>query len=744
MTARLEPQVGEWIDRRQDLSFAFEGRRYAGYAGDTFSSALWAGGCRLLGRSFKFHRARGILSLANHDVNVMLEDGVHTHIRGDVTALREGASVRAVNTVGGVGRDFGRFLEWLAPLLPVGFYYKAFHTPKPLYPSWESMIRRMAGLGRINTQAPRVVLPKRHRFSDVTVVGSGAAGLAAALAAAKGGASVTLVDENPHPGGSLGYDRAGDDGALASLNDLLVGAAALPAIEFRLNTEASGVFSDGLVALSEPRGMTKLRTRALIVAAGAHEQPAVFRNNDLPGVMLGSAAQRLIYRYGVKPCQRAVVLTGNSDGYRVALDLAGAGVSIEVLVDLRAEGEKSALLEQAQAYGISILRGHCVYEAVPTRRRDGVIGALICPLAMRGHAHARSPRAAECDAIIMSVGWAPAAALLYQTGGRMAYNPAVEQFVPAELPQDVFCAGRANGVHEVAAKIADGERAGLQALSYLGIGSAHPPEAPRPAGPARSHPYPIIEHPKGRNFVDFDEDLQLADFAHAVQEGFDNIELLKRYTTLGMGPSQGKHSNMNAIRILAKRLGKDINEIGTTTSRPFYHPVPFSCLAGRSLHPFRQTPLHTRHEALGAVMLRMGDWLRPEYYRRSDMTRTAAIDSEVKAVRDAVGLIDVGTLGKIEISGPDAAQFLERFYPGRYADQKPGTTRYAILLDEAGVICDDGVVAKFDERRFYATTTSTGATQVYREMARWNMRWGLRVGIVNATGSFAAMNLAGP
>jgi sarcosine oxidase subunit alpha len=343
----------------------------------------------------------------------------------------------------------------------------------------------------------------------------------------------------------------------------------------------------------------------------------------------------------------------------------------------------------------------------------------------------------------MSVGWTPAGALLYQSGARMHYDERVHQFVPDSLPAGVFACGRVNGVYAFESRLADGARAGRAAAAHLGLDAA--PAADVPAErESPSHPYPIFAHPRGKNFVDFDEDLQLRDFHNAAQEGFDNIELLKRYTTVGMGPSQGKHSNMNAVRILARILDQPVGAVGTTTARPFFHPVAMSHLAGRAFHAERVTPLHERHLALGAKTMTAGVWLRPEYYEVAGRSRIEAIREEALAVRQAVGLIDVGTLGKIEIHGPQAAEFLERVYTGRFASMTPGTTRYGIMTDESGVLIDDGVIARLGDRRFYFTTTTSGAATVYRELTRLNTVWRLECGIVNLTGHMAAVNLAGP
>ncbi len=740
MSLRLPPVDGEWIDRAQPVAFDFEGARYSGFAGDTPSSALLAAGVRLLGRSFKYHRPRSVLSMANHDVNVLLQAGQRLNLRGDVEPLAGGASFTAVNTHGGVRADRARFLDWLSPLFPVGFYYKAFHRPKRLADFWEGIFRRLTGLGRLDTDTPHLRTPKRYDFCDVLVIGAGPSGLAAAIAAGEAGASVVVVDENARIGGSLGYQRGGSGDATALLEALSARLAALPNVSLRPGTLAAGYYADHWVALVDAQRMTKLRARAVVVAGGVYEQPAVFRNNDLPGVMLASASQRLIYRYAVQPMRRALVLTANADGYAAALDLADHGVEIAAIADLRAEKDSSAAAAEVERRGVRVLQGCTVYEA---QGGDAVSAATVCPLLPDGRVDASHPLTIDCDGIAMSVGYAPAAPLLYQAGVQMRYDETLAQFVPERLPDGVFAAGRVNGVYALEQRQSDGERAGREAARYLGFDA--PAAAPvARAGAGINHPYPVFAHPQGKNFVDLDEDLQLKDFENAIQEGFDNIELLKRYSTVGMGPSQGKHSNMNAIRILARRLGRLPGDVGTTTARPFYHPVPMSHLAGRGFHPERVTPLHHLHEHAGAVFMQAGLWLRPEYYAVPGRSKLDAVREEAAAVRSAVGLIDVGTLGKIEVHGPDAAELLERVYTGRFAKLKVGMTRYALMVDEAGVIIDDGVVARLSDECFYFTTTTTGSANVYRELTRLNTMWKLKVGIVNVTGHYGAMNLAGP
>lgn len=712
---RLPEQDGEWITRGKTLRFRFEGRDYEGLEGDTIASALWANGVKVLGRSFKYHRPRGILSAANHDVNAMMQSGSVPNVRADATLLTAGMELTAVNTFSSLDKDAASILGRFARFLPVGFYYKAFHS-KRLFPLWEKLFRFTTGLGKVDVNAPRRRTPKRYGFCDVLVVGGGLSGMSAALAAAEQGADVVLVDENARLGGST-----------HGKSDLVARVQAQPKIRMLTNTFAAGYYADHWVPLVEADRITKMRARAVIVAAGAYEQPAVFRNNDLPGIMLASAAQRLIHRWAVKPAQRVVVLAANANAYRAVEELCDAGIEVAAVIDMRTdipEAEKSALATRQIP-----LHGGGIIEALPSADGKAVIGVRT------------DVGEIACDGVLMSVGWAPAAPLLYQAGTKMRYDETVHQFVPAQLPPGVFACGRVNGVHT--ARAADGERAGSAAAAHCGFGVARVVSVPAEAA-SPTHPWPMVAHPDGKNFLDFDEDLQLKDLENAIQEGFDNIELMKRFSTVGMGPSQGKHSNMNALRVLAKCTGSTPGEVGTTTARPFFHPVPMSHLGGRGFEPERRTPMHARHEAAGAVWMAAGVWQRPEYYAVPGQSRIDSIRGEAMAVRTGVGIIDVGTLGKLEIRGPQAAEFLERVYISKYAGLKVGMTRYAVMCDESGVVIDDGVVARLADDHFYFTTTTSGAALIYRELSRWNTLWKMDCGIVNLTGAMAAMNLAGP
>lgn len=743
MIFRIPKQAGEWVNRTKKINFTFEGESISAFEGDTISSALWAAGQKVLGRSFKYHRARGILSLANHDVNVLVTDGIDTNMRADVVEVKEGMVLTTVNTVGGVKKDKNSYLDSISPLLPVGFYYKAFHTPRRLFPFWESFIRKSAGLGIVNFDYPRILKRKTHSYCDVLVIGAGPTGLSAACSAAEAGLEVTLVDENRQLGGSLGYNRAGDTSVVAQLDALLSKVSSLPNITVMAGAYAAGYYPDHLIPVVGDAGINKVRAKTVIVASGAFEQPPVFRYNDLPGAMLGSAAQRLIYRYAVKPFNNGIVVTANDYGYRVALDLLHAGTKVIALIDMRSAGNVVNTAELAKL-GVKVYTGHCVYEAIASSDKSCVRGAVICAYDDKKNIALIDKKfTLECDGIAMSAGWAPAGALLYQAGTGMQFDYGVQQFVPNRLPNGIFAAGKVNGVFELDQRLRDGVRAANDVIRHLGL-QAQQNNIEKHVGTSPSHPFPMVPHPKGKNFVDFDEDIQIKDFENAAKEGFDNIELMKRFTTVGMGPSQGKHSNMNAIRILAKIRGLPIEKIGTTTSRPFFHPTPIGHLGGRGFHSHRLTSLHDWHQANGAVFTDIGAWKRAAYYPASGQSKEDAIQTESLAVRKTAGIIDGSSFGKIEIHGPDAALFLERFFTGVYIDQKVGSCRYVMLLDETGVVIDDGIASRLAVDLFYLSIGTSNAAAVYREMQRSQQMWQLNLGLVNVTGAYGAINIAGP
>lgn len=742
---RLAAPAGELIDRSRAIDFTFEGQAFTGVAGDTIASALAANDAWILSRSFKYHRPRGILSMAGMDGNTLVQIGDEPNVLADRRPISDGLAVAGQNYVGSLLADRDAWMDHIGRFLPVGFYYKAFYKPKGAWKRWEPYIRRKAGLGVVNTAAHHGYFDKEYLFADVAVIGGGPAGLAAAAEAAKSGGEVILIEENALLGGSLTYarfDAAGQRGARHA-EELTAALQTAGNIRVMTDTTCTGLFSDNWLALAKGNRFYKLRAKSVIVAAGSLEQPAVFRHNDLPGVMMGSAAQRLIRLYGVRPGRRAVVLTANADGYGVALDLADAGVQVQAVVDLRADTGTAETVTAVHDLGIPIMTGCTVSETMHSQGKHHITGALISRITGEGTCETAA-RTIECDLLCMSVGYTPTSHLLHHLGARFAYNKATAMFEAVSLPPRIVAAGSVAGTYDLDAVIQDGRRAGWQAARDAGLKTGSEPAAPAARGNLGvTHPWPIFSHAKGKDFVDFDEDLQVKDLKNGAADGYDDIELLKRYSTVGMGPSQGKFSAVAAARVLAKETGRDLASLSVTTQRPPFVPEKIGLLGGRVFEPERRTAMHHRHVELGARFMPAGLWQRPGYYGKKE-DRKHAIESEVKNVRENVGLIDVSTLGGLDIRGPDAAEFINRMYTFSYSKLPVGKSRYVLMTDQSGAIIDDGVACRFHDEHFYVTATTSGVDGVYRLMLFWNAQWRLDVDIANVTAAYAGVNIAGP
>ncbi|HVR65376.1 MAG TPA: 2Fe-2S iron-sulfur cluster-binding protein [Verrucomicrobiae bacterium] len=742
---RLASPHGRLVDRSREIEFTFEGQAFTGLAGDTIASALAANDAWILSRSFKYHRPRGILTMAGMDANTLVQVGDEPSVLADRRLISDGLSVTGQNYVGSLFNDRDAWMDRIGRFLPVGFYYKAFYKPKGAWKRWEPYIRRKAGLGVVNTAAHHGYFDKQYLFADVAVIGGGPAGIAAALEAAKGGGEVILIDENAALGGSLTYARFDASGqrGLRQAAELTTALPAAGNIRVMTGTTCNGLFSDSWLALVKGTRLYKLRAKSVVIATGSLEQPAVFRHNDLPGVMMGSAAQRLIRHYGIRPGRRAVVLTANSDGYGVALDLAEAGVQLQAIVDLRTDTGTSETVTAVNELGVPILTGCTVSEMMHSQGKHHITAALISRITGEGTCE-KAARTIECDLLCMSVGYTPTSHLLHHLNAKFAYNKSTAMFEVASLPAHVIAAGSVAGTYNLDAVIQDGRRAGWLAARDAGLKSEGEPAAPASKGNLGvTHPWPIFNHPKGRDFVDFDEDLQVKDLKNGAADGYDDIELLKRYSTVGMGPSQGKHSAVTAARVLAKETGRDLASLSVTTQRPPFVPEKIGLLGGRVFDPERRTAMHHRHLELGARMMPAGVWWRPAYYGRKE-DREQAITAEVKNVRENVGLIDVSTLGGLDIRGPDAAEFINRMYTFSYAKLPVGKSRYVLMTDQSGAVIDDGVACRFHDEHFYVTATTSGVDGVYRLMLFWNAQWRLDVDVANVTAAYAGVNIAGP
>ncbi len=742
---RLPAPWGAWISREREIAFRFEGRDYLGHPGDTIASALAAHGRWVLSRSFKYHRPRALRSLAGLEADTLVQVGGEPNVPADLCPIEPGLEVRGQNYTGSLDADRAARIGRLARFLPVGFYYKAFYRPRGAWERfWEPIMRRRGGLGRLALDAPARYCDKSHLFCDIAVVGAGPAGLSAALAGAAAGAEVLLIEMAPRLGGATCYARfdAAGERAERVRRELVDAVLAEPGIEVLSEATCNGLFADNLLEVIRGDRLYKVRAREVVLATGVMEQPAVFRNNDLPGVMLGSAAQRLLRLYAVRPGRRAVVLTANPHGHAVALDLDDAGVEVAAVIDLRPGGD-GPLERAVRERGLPVLAGHTVHAA--QARGDGLHLAAVELARVTGRGACEPVETSlGCDLLCVSTGYMPAYQLALHRGARLDYDDRQALFSIVELPAGVRLAGSVNGAHALQAALAEGRHAGWAAARALGLEAGAEPDLPGERGArGSSHPWPIFPHPRGKEFVDLDEDLQIADIYHACADGYDEIELVKRYSTVGMGPSQGRHSALATARLVADATGRSVAEVGVTTARPPLHGERLGVLAGRPFEPERFTPIHDRHLEAGAQLMTAGLWWRPAYYG-PPAERDQRIRAEVEAIRTRVGLIDVSTLGGLEVCGPDAAEFLNRMYTFGYAKQPLGRARYVLMTNQAGTIVDDGVACRLAPEHFYVTASTGGVEAVYRNMLWWLAQWRLDVVVVNATAAYAAVNIAGP
>ncbi|MGO9989176.1 MAG: sarcosine oxidase subunit alpha family protein [Steroidobacteraceae bacterium] len=746
---------GGRIDRARPLRFVFDGKSYGGYVGDTLASGLLANGVHLVGRSFKYHRPRGILAAGSEEPNALVtvsRDAARRtpNLRATQVELYDGLSAASQNRWPSLTFDIGRVNDRLSAFFPAGFYYKTFMWPRHAWKSlYEPVIRRAAGLGVAPTQPDPDRYLQRYAHCDVLVVGAGPAGIAAALAAAKLGNRVILCDESSEFGGSLLGDAAAHIDGEAALDWLQRSMQALVSnarVTLLARTTAFGYFPHNFVALNErltdhlalpaahqPRErLWHVRARRVVLATGAIERPLVFPGNDRPGIMLAGAAQTYLNRYGVRVADRVVVVTACDAAYQAALDLRAAGVEVAAVADLRA-APSGALPEAARRAGITLLPGSTVLGTEGGLRVSGI--AL-------GDA-ARAARRFACDAVLMSGGFTPSVHLHSQSRGKLVWNETLQAFLPGQSAECERSAGACRGISDLALAVADGAAAGADAA---------PLPQPQPDAPARSPLRIAVETSTSgeKAFVDWQNDVTTRDLRLAAREGFQSIEHVKRYTTTGMATDQGKTSNLNALAIVAAGLDVPIPQVGLTTFRMPYTPITFGSLAGISrgdlFDPKRTTPTHEWAAARGAVFENVGLWKRARYFPRSGEDMHAAVARECRAVRSACGIFDASTLGKIEVVGADAAEFMNRLYINSWSGLGVGRSRYGILCREDGFIYDDGVVARMASDRFHVTTTTGGAPRVLAMMEDYRQtEWpDLKVWLTSTTEQWAVIAVQGP
>ncbi len=752
--------TGGLIDRARPLSFSFDGRVYRGFAGDTLASALLANGVGVVGRSFKYHRPRGLMAAGVEEPNalVQLVDGARSEANPRATEidLYPDLKARAVNCWPNVRHDLGSVNGLIKRFIPAGFYYKTL-----MWPNWrwfEPIIRRAAGLGTPSDQPDPDRYETRFAHCDVLVVGAGPSGLAAAAAASRSGARVILCDQERGLGGRLAWDDRQIDGETGTVwvRRIAQVLAARADTKVLTRTTAVGYFDHNALALLErmtdrpsdsqrdmPRQrLWQVRAKRVILATGALERPVAFPGNDRPGVMLASAVREYLGRFAVCAGDQAVLFTNNSDAYATAHSLLKAGATVAAIVDSR-PAPPTEITAPLQAKGVAILAGAVV---VATRGRPELTGVKV-------RDKGGKERWIAADLLAVSGGFNPTIHLFRQSGGRLMWDKDQALFKPAASVQAEVSVGAAAGVMNLSTALTDGHEAGEWAAEQAGwpVAASEPPRDAdgRPAGGLAIEPLWRVQA-AGDAFVDFQNDVSVADIDLAVRENFVSVEHLKRYTTLGMAPDQGKTSNVNAVGIVAELTGRSIEETGTTLYRFPFTPMAFGALAGRNrgelFRPIRRLPAHRLHEAAGAAFEEYGGVMRPAYYPRAGETPHQAEQREALAVREHAGLFDASPLGKIEVVGPDAGAFLDRIYANTMSTLKVGKARYGLMLNELGVIIDDGVTVRLAEDRFLVGTTSGGAGRIADWLEEWlQCEWpNLEVLVAPLTSAWATLTLTGP
>ena len=749
---RLEALPAEQIDHTTRIEFRFDGQRVTAHEGDTVASALYASGVTTFSRGFKYHRPRGLLCGAGRCPNCLMEvDGV-PNVRSCTQLVRQGMIVRHQNAWPSLAHDILSVLDRLQWLMPVGFYYKALHRPKILWSLAQRIIRRVGGLGSVNVDAvPEDRYHHQYQHTDVAVIGGGPAGLSAALEAAGQGADVTLVDDQPRLGGHLRFNGRnyrdmpgfGEASALDVAEKLTRSVEASSNIRVMAGATAFAYYQDNLLGILHGAELVKLRAKRVVVATGSYEVPLLFENNDLPGIMLATAAQRLIHLYRVKPGRTAVVAINHDQGYHAALDLLEAGVDVAAVVDSRPVPKGLDAVEALESRGIPVLASQTITRAVG---KNKVRAVDVSPVP-QGGSPAGTQRIA-CDIVCMSGGFQPANGLLYQGGSSLSYDEDLGEAVPLEMPTSLIAAGEVTGIHDLAASLLQGRLAGMQAAASLDsaagtsgtegedlrgqlaqVESEHRNRA-KPGGTM------LAMGKVAKNFVCVCEDVTTKDILQAIDEGFDDIQMLKRYSTATMGPCQGKMCLKALVGLCAQATGRSVSDTGVTTARPPMQPVPLGALAGPAHMPIKRTPIDQRHRDVGAPMVELGLWQRPISY--------GSPQEECLSVRQRVGIIDVSTLGKLEIRGRDAPALLDKVYTHHFSNLRVGRIRYGLLCSDNSTIMDDGTVTRLAEDRYFVTTT-TGNVDLIEEWFKW---WaegtGMCVHVTNVTSGYAAVNVAGP
>ena len=746
---------------RKRIRFTFDGGEYEGWEGDTLAAALLANGVHLTARSFKYHRPRGIYSAGQEEPNALVElhlpGRVEPNSKVTTVELFDGLVAKSQNRWPSLKLDLMGVNNLLSPVFTAGFYYKTFMWPGKWWMRYESVIRRAAGLGRASLEHDPDEYEKAHAFCDTLVIGAGPAGIEAALAASRSGRRVLLVEQDFEAGGDLLSDS--DLSRRAWLEARLQSIHEAGNIKLMTRTTAFGFYDHNVVGLVEkvadhlpaaseyiPRQrMWTVRARNIIVAVGALERPFVFGNNDLPGIMLASAGRSYINRHAVRPGREAVIFTNNDSPYRQVRDMIRAGVKINAIVDSRTVIDTD-ITAPAEREGIRIHKGQVVTEAHGKKHLKAV---TVNRYHSAGHQVEAQGTRLNCDLLLLSAGWSPVVHLQSHIGLKPVYDEDLAAFVPGQMKESHQACGAARGIWSWEDAVESGQKAG--ALAASDPQTAEPILAPKDN--LNIQPLWVVPTPEGKKlkkFVDLQHDVTADDVAQAHREGYVSVEHLKRYTTLGMATDQGKLSNINGLAIMAEQRQEKIQQVGTTVFRPPYSPISIGALAGRErgrhFRPERLSPLHDRHFEKGAKWTQTGLWQRAWYYPKEGETVRHAYIREAAAVRASVGMTDVSTLGKIDVQGPDAAEFLNRVYVNGWKGLPVGKARYGVMLREDGYVLDDGTTSRISDHHFFMTTTTANAGKVMTHLEYLlECVWpDLKVHVTSVTEQWAGMAIAGP
>ena len=744
--------TGGRINRDQELSFQFDGKTYTGYKGDTLASALLANGVKVVGRSFKYHRPRGIFTAGEEEPCALLElgdgDARIPTCRATMIPLTEGLVCRSQNCWPSVQFDAGRVIDFTHALWPAGFYNKTFKWPN--WHTWENLVRKSAGLGRPLTGPDPDHYEKVNVHCDLLICGAGPAGLIAALAATRAGLRVILAEQATEPGGSLNWEnyQLDDEPAHRWAQDALETLRKAPNVTILPRTTVLGVYDHLVTTMLQTGSGTQwreclwiVRPRHILVAAGAIEQGLIFPNNDRPGIMLAGAVRHYFNRFAVQPGKKVVVATNNDTAYQTVIDLVQGGVEVSAVVDSRKDVSDELRSRMAEL-GTQLLSNARIRD---THGSKGINAVQIED--MDGSSLGKR----KCDLLAVSGGWAPRVHLLAHAAGKLVFDDDSQSFLPGSVPAGLSIAGSASGIAELNAVLADSV-AKIAALCESFGKSA--PEVTIPTVTSAiiesSRVAPIkIDRERKRQWIDLAHDVTFGDAELAVREGFVSVEHFKRYTTTGMSVDQGKTGNINAFIVLGALTGREAGQVGTTTFRPPYMPATVGAVAGRNTGEFyaprRLLPAHTSHVELNAKFEDYG-WMRPDCYPREGESPALAIRREAAAVRNSVGVFDNSPIGKLEVRGPDAAELLNRVYINNALTLKPGKARYGLMLNENGVIIDDGVFVRLAEDHFLVHTTSGGVGRIGAMMDEWlQCEWtDLQVLVDDTTTQWANFTIAGP